>query len=157
MDANVLRKKLGYRHKLTTQREAVFKVLNQSAKDHMSPEEVCRIARKTCPEVGLATVYRTLHLFEQVGIVKKLDVGKERCLYELCKDVGHHQHMICLECGCVLDVCHSANGMPQIEDACEDYGGFQAVERRVLIYGYCSGCLGKRKNLGAEEVAQSNC
>ncbi|WP_037350703.1 Fur family transcriptional regulator [Anaeroarcus burkinensis] len=154
MDTNVLRKKLGDRHKLTAQREAIFRVLNQSAKDHMSPEEVCTITRKTCPEVGLATVYRTLHLFEQVGVVKKLDVGKGRCLYELCKNVGHHHHMVCLECGCVLDMCLADS---QMEDNPGIYGGFQPVERRVLIYGYCSACLRKKKNLAKEAVAQSEC
>lgn len=147
MDMDVLRKKLGDQHKLTTQRETVFLVLNQSAQGHMSPEDVYSITREKYPEVGLATVYRTLHLFEQVGLVKKLDIGNGRSLYELYKGVSQHHHMVCLECGCVIDMCLPGSANQQAADEPWEYEDFQPVERKVVVYGYCKACLMKKEML----------
>src|SRR3989337_873572 len=77
-------------YKATPQRVAVLQALAEE--QHQSLEEV----RARCPEVGLVTVYRTLGLFGELGIVRRLDLG-DGARYELAED--HHHHMICESCG----------------------------------------------------------
>ena len=115
-------------HKATPQRVAVLRAL--AKEQHQSLEEV----RARCPEVGLVTVYRTLRLFGELGIVRRLDLG-DGARYELAED--HHHHMICESCGdisefeeCPLD--------PELLPV-GSYG-FEVRAHSIEVYGRCAGC-----------------
>jgi Fur family transcriptional regulator, ferric uptake regulator len=115
---------LGY--KATPQRLAVIRAL--AAEQHQSLGEI----RARCPEVGLVTIYRTLDLFSEIGVVRRLDLG-DGPRYELAED--HHHHLICESCGdvseferCPLDL-RRLKGMD-----------FEINSHTLEIYGRCAGC-----------------
>jgi Fur family ferric uptake transcriptional regulator len=115
---------LGY--KATPQRLAVIRAL--AAEQHQSLGEI----RTRCPEVGLVTIYRTLDLFSEIGVVRRLDLG-DGPRYELAED--HHHHLICESCGdvseferCPLDL-RRLKGMD-----------FEINSYTLEIYGRCAGC-----------------
>ncbi len=157
MDMSTLRGKLGGQHKLTTQRKSIFQVLTQSMQGHLSPEEVYNITREKHPEIGLATVYRTLHLFEQAGLVERLAVDNGRILYELCKDGIQHSHMVCLVCGRVFDMYLPESAGQQVDNARWQLGDFHPIERKVFIYGYCNACLMQKERLEAKAILAERC
>ena len=119
----------GAGYKATPQRTAVLRAL--IAEQHQSLEEV----RARCPEVGLVTVYRTLDLLNELGIVRRLDLG-DGARYELAED--HHHHMICESCGdisefdeCPLD---PALLLP-IRNS-----DFKLRSHSLEVYGQCAAC-----------------
>lgn len=116
---------LGY--KATPQRVAVLEAL--AAERHQSLEGI----RGRCPRVGLVTVYRTLDLFSELGIVRRLDLG-DGARYELAAD--HHHHLICESCGGIeeFDEC------PLDPERLPIRSGFQVRAHSLEVYGRCAGC-----------------
>jgi Fur family transcriptional regulator, ferric uptake regulator len=115
-------------HKITPQRLAVLWAI--AVEQHQTMDEI----RSRCPEVGMVTVYRTLDLFSELGLVRRLDLG-DGARYELAED--HHHHLICEDCGtvaefeqCPLDV----QRLPQIGR------GFEVRAHSLEVYGRCSDC-----------------
>ena len=115
-------------HKATPQRLAVLRAV--AAEQHQSMEGI----RSRCPGVGLVTVYRTLDLLSDLGLVRRLDLG-DGPRYELAED--HHHHLICEDCGsvaefeqCPLDL----RRLPEIG------GGFEVRAHSLEVYGRCSSC-----------------
>lgn len=107
MDLNNLKQILtenGY--KVTKQREVIFQALLENDESHLSPEELHEIVNKIDKDIGIATVYRTLLLFEELDIVYKLDFDDNRYRYELVSDGEKHQHhhLICTNCSKVEEV-----------------------------------------------------
>jgi len=84
--------------KITRQRRTVLNAFLKSEK-HVSAEELYNQVSITDPKVGLATVYRTLALLTQSGLASELDFGDGQKRYEHKYMHGHHDHMICTECG----------------------------------------------------------
>lgn len=118
----------GRGYKATPQRVAVLEAL--AAEQHQSMEEL----RRRCPEVGLVTIYRTLDLLGQLGLVRRLDLG-DGPRYEMAE--SHHHHLICESCGdisefeeCPLDV----DRLPL------QNSGFEASSHSLEVYGLCSVC-----------------
>lgn len=117
----------GSGYKVTPQRVAVLEAL--WADQHQSLEEI----RERCRDIGLVTVYRTLGLLGELGLVRRLDLG-DGPRYELAED--HHHHMICEDCGdisefdeCPLDPVR----MPPDAD-------FEVSSHSVEVYGRCAAC-----------------
>ncbi len=117
----------GAGYKATPQRTAVLRAL--IAEQHQSLEEI----RARCPEVGLVTVYRTLDLLGELGIVRRLDLG-DGARYELAEN--HHHHVICESCGdisefeeCPLDPGRLSFG-----------NGFEVRSHSIEVYGRCAAC-----------------
>jgi Fur family ferric uptake transcriptional regulator len=115
-------------YKATPQRMAVLRALVEE--QHQSLEEI----RVRCPEVGLVTVYRTLDLLGNLGIVRRFDLG-DGARYELAEN--HHHHMICESCGdisefeeCPLD---PARLPPESV-------GFEVRAHSLEVYGRCGAC-----------------
>jgi Fur family ferric uptake transcriptional regulator len=115
-------------YKVTPQRLAVLAAI--AAQQHQSLEGI----RARCPEVGMVTVYRTLDLFSELGLVRRLDLG-DGPRYELAED--HHHHLICEDCGrvtefeqCPLDL----RRLPRVG------GGFKVRAHSLEVYGTCSEC-----------------
>ncbi|HSQ33912.1 MAG TPA: Fur family transcriptional regulator, partial [Peptostreptococcaceae bacterium] len=80
--------------KITPQRRAVVEILLQNKDNHLSSEEIYDLVRKDCPEIGLATVYRTMQLLDEVGVISKLNLDDGCIRYELSldKEDNHNHH-----------------------------------------------------------------
>ena len=100
---NVMRES-GY--KLTSQRELVFDCLNNSRGEHLTPDQIHLKLKEQGQDVGIATVYRTLLLFDDLGIVQKLSIDNEGTMYELVDELeGHdHHHLYCVKCEDVIEI-----------------------------------------------------
>lgn len=115
-------------HKATPQRLAVLRAL--AAEQHQSLDEL----RGRCPEVGLVTVYRTLDLFSELGIVRRMDLG-DRPRYEMAE--YHHHHLICESCGSIAEF-EACPVDPEVVDRTSP--GFEANAHSLEVYGNCAGC-----------------
>lgn len=142
---NDILQKAGY--KLTNQRREILRVVAENHNDHLSCEDVFNIVSKENPELGIATVYRTLQLFEKLNIVYKLNFDDGLSRYELNfgTESHHHHHLICLECGKVIEV--KMDLLESLENEIEKEGNFKIVDHNVKFYGYCNNCRTKVKEI----------
>lgn len=127
-------------YKLTTQRRVILDVFLENHGRHLSPEEIYDNVRYKYPEIGLATVYRTLQLFEQLNIVYKLNFNDGCSRYELSSSSNDHQHhhLICLNCGKVLEV--ELDLLENLESEIEEQKKFKVIDHNVKFFGYCEDC-----------------
>ncbi len=152
MNTSELREKLDGRYKLTRQRELIFHTLNSYAGHHLSAEDIYKIVHEQYPEIGLATVYRTLELFSTLAVVQKLDWGDGCQRYELYP--LHHHHLICNACGKVIEIKGSL--VDTLDTAMDAMTDFSVLDYRLYIYGYCKDCQTKRNNSGLPESPDQN-
>jgi Fur family transcriptional regulator, ferric uptake regulator len=125
--------------KLTTQRRAILDVIIENREKHLSSEEIYELVKEKYPEIGLATVYRTLQLFDELGVIYKLNFDDGRSRYELYHNEDHqHHHLICLKCGSVIEM--EGDLLENLEEAIENTKNFQIVDHNVKFFGYCSKC-----------------
>jgi Fur family ferric uptake transcriptional regulator len=134
----------GYR--LTLARSAVLKVLGNTAQ-HLSAEEVYRRVSKVYTNIGLATVYRTLELLNQLGIILKFDFGERCARYELITDAqgeNHHHHLVCTQCRRIIDYDHFIDQekelMRKTQASLSKKYNFKIKKHTVHFYGLCSKC-----------------
>jgi len=92
------------------------------------------------PDIGLATVYRSLELFTSLDLVKKLDFGDGRSRYELNDhNLSHsHHHLICLGCGRVIEF--NSDFIEATREKIKGKNGFNIVDYQLKFYGYCKEC-----------------
>lgn len=131
-------KEKGY--KLTTQRRVIYDIFIENQGSHLSPEEVYEMVKDKYPEIGLATVYRTLQLLEELDVIYRLNFNDGCNRYELNSNSNDHQHhhLICVECGKVLEV--EIDLLDNLEDKIEKEGEFKIVDHNVKFFGYCKEC-----------------
>lgn len=134
-------------HKMTPQRRVILQTLLENTDRHLSAEELYALSKDLDPEIGLATVYRTLDLLEELHILHKLHFGDGRSRYELShlQSRHHHHHLVCLNCSQILEV--KEDLLHQLEDLIEGEHGFRIVDHRVQFYGYCIHCLAQKNAL----------
>lgn len=127
-------------YKMTPQRKIILDVIEQNPGKHLSTEEIYDLVRQTHPEVGLATVYRTLLLFEGMDIIHKLDLDDGFSRYELNRNKTDHRHhhLICTICGTVLEV--EEDLLESLEQQILKEHGFIVKDHRLKLYGYCEKC-----------------
>ncbi|MBS4535368.1 transcriptional repressor [Clostridium sp. D2Q-14] len=138
---DMLRDKLKEKgYKLTTQRRVIYDVFIDNQESHLSPEEVYDMVKDKYPEIGLATVYRTLQLFEELDVIYKLNFDDGCNRYELNTNTNHHQHhhLICMECGKVSEV--EIDLLDKLEEKVEKESKFKIVDHNVKFFGYCEDC-----------------
>ena len=92
--------------KKTKQRVLVLEALASCGDEHLTAEEIYEIVKAEFPEIGLATVYRTIQLLSGLGLVESIQLGDGYVRYEIGKIGGteahHHHHLICLDCGKII-------------------------------------------------------
>ncbi|HCC32446.1 MAG TPA: transcriptional repressor [Clostridiales bacterium] len=127
-------------HRLTPQREAIVRLFLDRPQDHFSADDVFVRIRRNHPEIGLATVYRTLDLLAELGILRQVDFEAGRSHYELnLPESGHfHHHLICLRCGRIQEF--QPDGLEALEAAAARETGFEVVDHSLRFYGYCGDC-----------------
>lgn len=135
-------KDAGYKH--TKPRMTILKCLIDHHDKHLSIEEVYELVRKIDPTIGIATAYRTMILFVDLGIVRKMDFGEGFYRYEISEDDHAHQHhhLICVECGEVKEV--TLDLLESLEDRIEKEEHFSILDHNVKFYGICDHCQTKR-------------
>ena len=126
--------KQGYR--LTPQRLMVVAAIEDS-EDHISAEEIYSHVVVRYPNVNISTVYRTLELLKRLGLVTETDLGGGRVRYHPA-DKGHHHHLVCQECGAMIDLDESLLG--PLRDALLREHNFIADLRHLAIHGRCVKC-----------------
>ncbi|WP_456450702.1 Fur family transcriptional regulator [Hydrogenimonas sp.] len=124
--------------KFTRQREAILQTLYKHP-GHFTPEELYRLIKQENPELntGIATVYRTLSLLENAGIVTSISFGTQGKKYELGVK-AHHDHIICTKCGKILEFFDEAIERKQERIAREF--GFEMKDHSLKIFGICPDC-----------------
>ena len=117
--------------RMTEQRRVVARVLSQS-QDHPDVEELYRRAHKVDPHISIATVYRTVRLFEEAGIIEKHDFRDGRSRYEEASE-EHHDHLIDMKTGQVLEFMDDEIEALQAKIA--QRLGYKLVDHRLELYG----------------------
>ena len=102
---------------------------------HTSIEELLALAREDAPKVGYATVYRTLKLLTECGLAAERRFGEGQTKYETAGDTEHHDHLICTECGHVLEF-HNEVIEKEQERVARSFG-FNVIRHRHELYGLC--------------------
>ena len=148
--SKIKKRLLEHNYKLTPQREATVKVLLENNKKHLSAEDTYFLVKKKVPEIGLATVYRTLELLTDLGLLYKLNFGDGVSRYEFNFDETkhNHHHLVCLNCGKVEEIFEDMLGF--IEDKIKRKYSFQIVDHHLVFNGFCSMCKGNEEKLSGE-------
>ncbi len=117
--------------RMTEQRRVIARVLDQSA-DHPDVEELYRRAVEVDPNISISTVYRTVKMFEDSGIIERHDFRDGRSRYETVPD-EHHDHLIDLKTGRVIEF-QSAE-IEALQEKIARKHGFKLVDHRLELYG----------------------
>lgn len=128
--------------KRTAQRDLILEVFLRTEK-HLSSEDLYRLVQKEDPAIGQTTVYRTLKLLTEAGLAREVRFGDGRTHYEHNYKHQHHDHMICLECGEIIEF-YSAE-LEAIQDAMAARHGFEVKQHLLRILGTCAKCLRANK------------
>lgn len=138
-------KKNGY--KFTKQREAVCDILADSKVKHLSVKDICDISKEKGYNLGIATIYRTLLIMKQLGIVRSF-IKKEKVnkyeLYELSAEdkIYKHIHFFCIKCGKVIEINKSLLDRDMTVKILKKYN-FEVNSTQIEFYGICEQCKQK--------------
>lgn len=126
--------------KLTPQRRCIVETMLGAKGKHMSSEDIYDRVKVDCPEIGLATVYRTLQMLDKIGFTTKLNLDDGCVRYELNldKDSHHHHHLVCEKCGKIIEV--EEDLLDTLEEKIESSYNFHIHDHDVKFYGLCSDC-----------------
>lgn len=120
--------------KSTRQRDVIAESFF-STDGHLSIEDLLARSRKVYAKIGYATVYRTLKLLTECGLAAERHFGEGQTTYETSGDNEHHDHLICIECGHVLEF-HNEEIEREQERVARSFG-FNVVRHRHELYGLC--------------------
>lgn len=123
--------------KSTRQREIILDAFLRAGA-HPSTEELYLKIRKKHPNIGYATVYRTLKLFSECGIAEERNFGDGQTRYESVSGAEHHDHLICNTCGSIMEFEDSRIEELQRQVALEH--NFQITSHRLELFGICDRC-----------------
>lgn len=131
---------------MTPPRHAVLDALTESG-EHLTAEEVFKKASRRCPNIGLATVYRTLELLTELGMATKFDTGDDKARYELAdgpKAKGHHHHLVCTSCRRIVDykdfIKEEMELLRKTEEGLSKKYGFRIDSHVIQFHGLCPDC-----------------
>lgn len=117
--------------KVTVPRKRILDLLEEAGNKHVTADDIYRVLMKAGEDVGLATVYRVLNQFEAAGLVVKHNFEGGQAFYEL--DSGdHHDHMVCVETGTVIEFSNAEIERLQAEIAAEH--GYDIEDHSLVIY-----------------------
>ncbi|MCD0485585.1 transcriptional repressor [Streptacidiphilus sp. ASG 303] len=136
----------GYR--LTPQRQLVLEAVG--ALDHATPDDILTEVRRTASGVNISTVYRTLELLEELGLVSHAHLGHGAPTYHLA-DRHHHMHLVCRDCGGVTET-DTAVAAPLVDRLRAEHG-FDTDMQHFAIFGRCAGCTARRRGAGGAQDA----
>ena len=113
---------------------------------HLDADELYRRARDIEPRISLSTVYRTLKLFKELGLVEERHLAGERHQYEA-RGTAEHHHLICLNCGTVIEF--ESPLIQQLKQAAAETKDFEIAASEIYLSGYCKRCRSRVPIKGA--------
>ncbi len=125
--------------RVTRQRKLLFEIIDASG-EHLNAEALYRLAKQRDPKINRVTVYRTLKLLKQEGLVDELDLlhhEGDQHYYET-RLKREHAHVVCLRCGRVEEFFGEA--LKRLKQQIESHLGFHIVVARTEVGGYCANC-----------------
>jgi Fur family ferric uptake transcriptional regulator len=123
--------------RLTEQRKAIINHFCSGAK-HYSVEELYTELKEHSPHIGSATVYRTMQLLVDAGLATERQFKDDITRYEPARRNAHHDHMICLNCGKIIEF--ENRKIEELQDEAAKKHNFHAVSHKLELYGYCRKC-----------------
>ena len=134
--------------KVTSQRLMVLNILSAHGDEHLTVEEIYDLAKEESPEIGLATIYRTVQVLLELHVIEKVTFDDGFARYELNGEEtgsGHrHHHAICTQCGKVYSL--ETDLLDTLEKQVFESLGFDVTDHEVKLYGLCSACRRKAQN-----------
>ncbi|MFL0250034.1 Fur family transcriptional regulator [Clostridium neuense] len=129
--------------KFTPQRQAVLEAIITNGNMHMTVEEIYDYVKKDHSEIGLATVYRSVLLLNDIGIITKLSLNDGIARYQIIheNETHQHHHLICTNCGKIIDV--EEDLLDDIESKIEATYGFNVKNHSLKFFGLCKDCRDK--------------
>ena len=127
--------------KVTPQRLAIYHVLANS-KVHPSAEMIYNQLQPLYPTMSLATVYKTVEILKEIGLIQVLNAGEDSFRYDA--DVSMHSHIRCLQCGRVDDL-HEIDTAPFVAQVASRTP-YRLTGQQFYFYGYCPACQAKPAN-----------
>jgi len=137
--------------KRTAQRDLILDIFLRT-EEHLSSEDLYRLVQKDDPSIGQTTVYRTLKLLTEAGLAREVRFGDGRTHYEHNYKHQHHDHMICSECGRIIEF-FSAE-LEAIQDAMAAKHRFEVTQHLLRIIGVCAECRRAMKAAGKNETVR---
>jgi Fur family ferric uptake transcriptional regulator len=137
--------------KRTSQRDLILDVFLRT-EEHLSSEDLYRLVQKEDNSIGQTTVYRTLKLLTEAGLAREVRFGDGRTHYEHNYKHQHHDHMICTQCGKIIEF-YSAE-LEAIQDAMAAKYRFEPTQHSLRILGTCADCRREAKEHKKETAAQ---
>jgi len=122
---------------MTTQRQLVLEAVG--ALEHATPERICGYVQRTAPAINITTVYRTLDLLSELGLVRHTHIGTGAPVYST--DGHEHLHLVCQRCG---DVSQAPSGLLDgVAELLRASNGFRLDAAHLALPGTCRGCAEK--------------
>jgi Fur family ferric uptake transcriptional regulator len=137
MEKEIIAKLRQRDYKLTPQRKAVLKVMAHS-QNHLTPAEIHDRVKQEYPGIGLVTVYRTIEILAGLGVICKVNPEGNSRSYFIRMTPGHHHHLICSECGAVIDF--TGRHLGELEQRLRRETGFKIEGHLLEFFGLCPDC-----------------
>ncbi len=128
----------------TAQRDLIMEIFLQT-EEHLTIEDLHWLVRKKDPSVGHTTIYRTLKVLTEAGLAREVRFGDNKTYYEHHYNHEHHDHMICTECGKVIEF-FSAE-IESMQDVAAESFGFKPTHHSLRMWGICSECQKMQNDL----------
>lgn len=125
-------KKNGYR--ITKPRQEIIKVLKSYP---LTVSDIHHLLTRKNIRIDLASVYRTLELFVELGIVRRIEIGGDKNRYELSDEENHHHHLVCNNCGTIEDITVNENSL--LEEV-NNKSAFKIDHHHLEFFGLCRDC-----------------
>ena len=125
----------------TGQRDLILEIFLKT-EEHLTSEDLYFLVHRKDPSVGHTTVYRTLKLLTEAGLAREVRFGDNKTYYEHHYNHAHHDHMICTECGKVIEF--FSQDIENLQDQMADQFGFRPTHHSLRMWGVCSDCQEQR-------------
>ena len=128
----------------TKQREEILNIfLNSSG--HKSLAQIYAQVAKTDPKIGYTTVYRTMKLLTRLGLATQRKFGDSETRYEPASEETHHDHLICLDCGRIIEF--EDQTLEALQNGIAQRHRFKISHHRLELYGRCEECNRKKRTV----------
>lgn len=124
----------------TSQRDLILEIF-LSTEEHLTSEDLHGLVHKIDPTIGLTTVYRTLKLLTEAGLAREVRFGDNKTYYEHHYNHEHHDHMICTDCGKVIEF--FSPDIEALQDEMASNFGFKPTHHSLRLWGLCAECQSK--------------
>ena len=119
------------------QRDVILRIFLETTK-HLTSEELYGLVKQKLPNIGIATIYRTLKLFCECKIAAELKFNREKSRYETLLYTKHHDHLICLKCGKLIEIYDDE--IERLQKKLSKKNNFILKSHKLELYGFCKEC-----------------